>query len=156
MKLVHLEVLTSFMLKPSLKDFVHNLASMWNECNCMVVWAFFGIAFLWNWNENWPFLVLWPLLSCVYECICVIKQILKNIHLLTSSQSHGVLGVNPSRREGCGWEVMETNTMQSFGLEIANVGGLFTLWRKNLRGAFSLSTKNSCFRFCHSGISHSH
>ena len=29
----------------------------------MVVWAFFGIAFLWDWNENWPFLVLWPLLS---------------------------------------------------------------------------------------------
>ena len=24
---------------------------------------FFGIAFLWYWNENWPFLVLWPLLS---------------------------------------------------------------------------------------------
>ena len=29
----------------------------------MVVWAFFGIAFLWDWNENWPFPVLWPLLS---------------------------------------------------------------------------------------------
>ena len=28
-----------------------------------MVWAFFGIAFLWNWNENWPFPVLWPLLS---------------------------------------------------------------------------------------------
>ena len=27
------------------------------------VWAFFGIAFLWDWNENWPFPVLWPLLS---------------------------------------------------------------------------------------------
>ena len=25
------------------------------ECNCAVVWAFFGIAFLWDWNENWPF-----------------------------------------------------------------------------------------------------
>ena len=25
--------------------------------------AFFCIAFLWNWNENWPFPVLWPLLS---------------------------------------------------------------------------------------------
>ena len=37
--------------------------SMWDECNCEVVWAFFGIAFLWDWNENWPFLVLWPLLS---------------------------------------------------------------------------------------------
>ena len=28
-----------------------------------VVLTFFGIAFLWDWNENWPFLVLWPLLS---------------------------------------------------------------------------------------------
>ena len=34
---------------------------MWDECNCVVVWAFFGIAFLWNWNENWPFPVLWQL-----------------------------------------------------------------------------------------------
>ena len=31
--------------------------------NCVVTWAFFGIAFLWDWNENWPFPVLWPLLS---------------------------------------------------------------------------------------------
>ena len=31
--------------------------------NCAVVWTLFGIAFLWDWNENWPFLVLWPLLS---------------------------------------------------------------------------------------------
>ena len=36
---------------------------MWDECNCVVVWVFFGIAFLWDWNENWPFPVLWPLLS---------------------------------------------------------------------------------------------
>ena len=28
-----------------------------------VVWTFFGIALLWDWNENWPFPVLWPLLS---------------------------------------------------------------------------------------------
>ena len=27
------------------------------------VWTFFGIAFLWDWNENWPLQVLWPLLS---------------------------------------------------------------------------------------------
>ena len=25
--------------------------------------AFFGISFLWDWNENWPFSVPWPLLS---------------------------------------------------------------------------------------------
>ena len=37
--------------------------SVWDECNCAVVRAFFGVAFLWDWNENWPFPVLWPLLS---------------------------------------------------------------------------------------------
>ena len=50
-------------LKPSLKDFEHKCCYMWNECNCAVVWTFFAIAFPWNWNENWPFPVLWPLLS---------------------------------------------------------------------------------------------
>ena len=37
--------------------------SVWDKCNCVVVWAFLVIAFLWDWNENWPFPVLWPLLS---------------------------------------------------------------------------------------------
>ena len=36
---------------------------MWDECNCAVVWTFFGIAFPWDWNKNIPFPVLWPLLS---------------------------------------------------------------------------------------------
>ena len=44
--------LVHVLLKPSLKDFEHYIASMWNECNCTVVWAFFGIALLWDWNEN--------------------------------------------------------------------------------------------------------
>ena len=51
------------LLKPGLENFGHYFTSVWDECNCAVVWAFFGIAFLWDWNENWPFLVLWPLLS---------------------------------------------------------------------------------------------
>ena len=55
--------LVHILLKPGLKNFEHYFASMWDECNCSVVWAFFGIAFLWDWNENWPFPVLWPLLS---------------------------------------------------------------------------------------------
>ena len=38
-------------------------SSVWNESNCVVVWKFFGIAFLWDWNGNWPLLVLWLLLS---------------------------------------------------------------------------------------------
>ena len=51
------------LLKPGLENFEHYLAHMGNEWNCVVVWTFFGIAFLWDWNENWPFPVLWPLLS---------------------------------------------------------------------------------------------
>ena len=50
-------------LKPGLENFEHYFTSVWNECNCAVGWAFFGIAFLMGWNENWPFPVLWPLLS---------------------------------------------------------------------------------------------
>ena len=30
---------------------------------CVVVWIFFSIALLWDWSENWPFPVLWPLLN---------------------------------------------------------------------------------------------
>ena len=51
------------LLKPGLENFQHYFASMWDECNCAVVWAFFALVFLWDWNENWPFPVLWPLLS---------------------------------------------------------------------------------------------
>ena len=51
------------LLKPSLENFEHYFTSVRDECNCAVVWAFFGIVFLWDWNENWPFPVLWPLLS---------------------------------------------------------------------------------------------
>ena len=53
------------LLKPGLENFEHYFISMWDERNCAVVWAFFGIAFLWNWNENWLFPVLWPLLFAI-------------------------------------------------------------------------------------------
>ena len=36
------------LLKPSLKNFEHYFASVWNECNCVIVWTFFGIIFLWD------------------------------------------------------------------------------------------------------------
>ena len=37
--------------------------SMWDESNCAVDWAFFCILALWDWNEYWPFPVLWSLLN---------------------------------------------------------------------------------------------
>ena len=49
------------LLKPGLEFYY--FAGVWDERNCAVVCTFFGIAFLWDWKENWPFPVLWPLLS---------------------------------------------------------------------------------------------
>ena len=49
------------LLKPSLKDFKYDLAGMSNDCSCAAV---FGIALLWDWNENWPFPVCnWVMFS---------------------------------------------------------------------------------------------
>ena len=44
------------LLKLGVENFEHYFASM-------VLWTLFGVAFLWDWNKNWPFPVLWPLLS---------------------------------------------------------------------------------------------
>ena len=65
--------LIHLLLKPSLKGFEHNFASMWNEHNCTVILTFFDTALLWDWNENWPFPVLWPI--CWYiECSTLIAS----------------------------------------------------------------------------------
>ena len=44
--------LVHILLKPGLENFEHYFASMWDEYNFAVVWIFFGIAFLWDWNES--------------------------------------------------------------------------------------------------------
>ena len=51
------KVMVHVLLKPGLENLSIILLV------CAVVWTFFGIAFPWNWNEDWPFPVLWPLLS---------------------------------------------------------------------------------------------
>ena len=52
------------LLKPGLENFEHYFASVWDECNC----AFFGIASLWDCNNNdifqfwghcWVFQIFW-------------------------------------------------------------------------------------------------
>ena len=55
--------LVHVLLKPGLENFEYYFTSMWDEYNCAIAWTFFVIAFLWHWNETWPFPVLWPLLS---------------------------------------------------------------------------------------------
>ena len=47
-----------FMLKPGLENFEHYFASMWDEYNSVVVWTFFGIAFLWKGPQ--PYIYMYP------------------------------------------------------------------------------------------------
>ena len=81
------------LLKPGLENFEHFFSSVWEECNCVVVWAFFGIAFLWDWNENRSFPILWPLLSCpnserqIYHMISLKWEIL-NMRQMDISVKH--------------------------------------------------------------------
>ena len=37
--------MTHVLLKPGLENFEHSLTSMWDECNCVVVWAFLALPF---------------------------------------------------------------------------------------------------------------
>ena len=54
---------------------------------CVVVWAFFGIAFLWDWDENWPFPVLWPLLSFPNLLACWVQHFHSIIFWIWNSSS---------------------------------------------------------------------
>ena len=74
------------LLKPGLENFGHYFTSVWDECNCAVVWAFFGVAFLLDWNENWPFPVLGPLLS--FPIYWVSVQVKRVIRKTKASQIH--------------------------------------------------------------------
>ena len=57
-----------FMYCWSLAWRILSITSVWDECNCVVVWAFFGLAFLWDWMKTdlfqscdhcWVFQVCW-------------------------------------------------------------------------------------------------
>ena len=62
------------LLKPNLKDFEHYLASIWNEYNCVIVWTFYGITLLRDWNENLHFPLLWTLLSFPNLLTCWVQH----------------------------------------------------------------------------------
>ena len=63
-----LKFMVYVLLKPDLENFEYYFASLWDECNCVVVWTFFGIAFPLDWNETdlfqscgqcWVFQICW-------------------------------------------------------------------------------------------------
>ena len=77
-----------------------------DECSCVVVWTFFGIAFLWDWNENWPL----PVAFYCCCCCCCISSVMSD-------------SVRPHRQQPtrlpCPWDSPGKNT---------GVGCHFLLW----------------------------
>ena len=51
------------LFKPSLENFEYYFASMWDECNCVVVWAFWGIGMKTDLFQScghcWVFQICW-------------------------------------------------------------------------------------------------
>ena len=78
------------LLKPGLGNFDNYFTSVWDECNCAVVWAFLGIAFLWDWNEDWPFPVLWLLVLYNSYKFIFKKFPTKNLHGIKNLLCHSV------------------------------------------------------------------
>ena len=78
------------LLMPDLENFEYHFASMWDECNRAVVWTFFGIVLLCDWNENWPFPVLWPLMSFL-SILSIWLRIVRCLALGEWSHHHGYL-----------------------------------------------------------------
>ena len=67
--------LVHVLLKPHSENFEHYSASMWDECNCAVIWTFFFIALVWYWNENdifqfcghcWVFQICWHIECSIF------------------------------------------------------------------------------------------
>ena len=67
------------LLKPSVEKFEHYFTIMWDECNFTVVGIFFGIAFLWDWNENWHFAGLCSLMNLLAYWVQHLKGIIFRI-----------------------------------------------------------------------------
>ena len=66
------------LLKPGLENFEHYFTSMWYECNCAVVWAFFGICV-------YTYVYLH---TYIYVCIYTLFLLIYSTEKLTQNLAH--------------------------------------------------------------------
>ena len=76
------------LLKPSVEKFEHYFTIMWDECNFTVVGIFFGIAFLWDWNENWHFAGLCSLMNLLAYWVQHLKGIILGFEIAQLEYHH--------------------------------------------------------------------
>ena len=67
------------LLKPGLENFEHYLISVWDECNCAVVWAFFGIGMKTDLFQScgpwWVFQICWHIV--LYRTSYAVDPVIK-------------------------------------------------------------------------------
>ena len=63
------------LLKPGLENFEHYFTSIWDECNCAVVWAFFGIAM----RSPWTVLTLLFINKLIFTIVALLTFIERKI-----------------------------------------------------------------------------
>ena len=69
------------LLKPSLENFEHYFARVWDECNRAVVWTFFGIAFCLG--LEWKLTFSSPVATAKFsKFACILSAALSQHHLL--------------------------------------------------------------------------
>ena len=75
------EFLAQLLLKPSLVTFEHYFASMWEQCNCAVVWTFFGIGLSLGMERKLNF--FWAVATAEFsKCAGIISAAFSQHHLL--------------------------------------------------------------------------
>ena len=82
--------LVHVLLNLDLGNFEHYFASMWNECNCAVVWIFFGIALLETGMKttfSHPYVTIGKIIAFTI-CTFVGKVISLLLNMLSSSFIH--------------------------------------------------------------------
>ena len=119
--------LVCIMLKPSRQDFKHDLTRMGDECESLMVSTFFGTTLLGNWDKDWPFPVLWPLLG-LSGLLIYWKQYFDSIMFKGLNSSRGILSyllplltavlpkthlISHSRMSGSGWLTTPLRLSQS-------------------------------------------
>ena len=138
------------LLKPGLENFEYYFARMWDECNYVVVWTFFDIAFLWDWNENWSFQscghcwvfqMCWLIECCSFTAssfrtwnnsagipsppLVLFIVILPKVHLTLHSKISGPRWViTPSWLYGGLWILLHTR----FCLRLLSLFGKYGVW----------------------------
>ena len=87
------------LLTPHLDNFEHYFASVWDECNCAVVWIFFGIAYLWDWE--WKLTFSSPVAMVEFSKSAGILSVALSQHLLLVFEIAHPIYLLWSDRTGC-------------------------------------------------------